>query len=352
MRTPSATLSATAGRVVVVGSLNVDVVVTVPRLPRPGETVLGGERRDVPGGKGANQAAAAARRGASVVMVGAVGADPAGRLARESLAAEGVAITGIVECPDAPTGTALVVVDPAGENQIAVAPGANAALSGAEVAAALRALDLRPADVCVVGFEVGDPAVAAAATAARAAGSELVVNPAPARPLSADLARGRVVLVPNEPELAALLAWLERPDGAPATPSGGAGSESTGALSGGDLRPEARAESFAAAAARLRRRLAPADAEVAVVVTAGPLGAVLVAAGGEWWVPAPAAAVVDTTGAGDAFVGAFAAARAAGASLRGALEEAVRAASASVGVPGARGVPAGPLTAGAGSRPL
>jgi len=337
------------GRVVVVGSLNVDIVVSVPRLPGPGETVVGGERRDVPGGKGANQAAAAARRGASVVMVGAVGSDPAGRLARAALAAEGVGTAGILERLGVPTGTALVVVDPTGENQIAVAPGANAALSGGEVADALRAADLRPSDVCVVGFEVGDPAVAAAAAAARAAGCELVVNPAPARPLPAELGAGRMVLVPNEPELAGLLAWLGELDEPGTDPSGDAGSPGRASSGRGELSPEARAAALAALAGRLRRRVSSTDAEVAVVVTAGALGAVLVAAGAEWWVPAPPVAVVDTTGAGDAFVGALAAARATGAVLPRAVEEAVVVASASVGVPGARGVPTGPLPAGAGA---
>ena len=164
---------------VVVGSVNLDLVVRVRTLPAPGETVSGGTFERHGGGKSANQAVAAARLGASVALVGAVGADELGAEAVARLEREGVDCSGIERLDDAPTGVALIVVDEAGENQIAVASGANARLDAAIVERGVPA-----AVVVLLGLEVPDEAVLAGA---RAAGGRLVLNPAPARPLPDEL---------------------------------------------------------------------------------------------------------------------------------------------------------------------
>ncbi len=181
-------------RVVVVGSINVDLVVSVSRLPLAGETVAGGVFARHGGGKSANQAVAAARLGASVALVGAVGADEMGDAAVGELAAEGIDVSCVARV-DAPTGVALIVVDDAGENQIAVASGANAALVGR------RPSTSRGDGVVLLGHEVSAEVVLAAARAANEAGWPVVLNPAPARSLpDATLA----VLTPNASEAAEL----------------------------------------------------------------------------------------------------------------------------------------------------
>lgn len=284
-------------RVVVVGSVNVDIVVRVPRLPGAGETVLGGLREDHAGGKGANQAVAAARAGATVEMVGSVGDDPDGSWSRAQLEAEGVGTGWLVAAPGVATGSALVVVDDRGENQIAVAPGANHLLDRARVAQALAALELGPGDVCLSVLEVPDEAVEEAATAARRAGAAFVLNPAPARPLSPAVLEARPLLVANGDE-AARLTGAGDPAGAARALAGSSG--------------------------------APA------IVTLGPSGAV-VAEGHRLEVQAAyRVEVVDTTGAGDTFCGALAAALAARHPLRQAVARATVAAGLSVTAPGAR----------------
>jgi len=180
-------------RVVVVGSINVDLVVVVEQLPAAGETVAGGRFAQHGGGKSANQAVAAARLGAAVTLVGAVGSDAMGDGAVEALEAEGIDVSGVARV-DAPTGVALIVVDAAGENQIAVASGANAVLT-------LPELDLNGDGVVLLGHEVSAEVVERAARAANAAGWPVVLNPAPARELpDAELA----VLTPNASEAAQL----------------------------------------------------------------------------------------------------------------------------------------------------
>ena len=131
-----------SGRVIVVGSINVDLVVTVERLPGPGETVIGGRHARHHGGKGANQAVAAARLGAPTSFIGAIGEDGFGADARATLDAEGVDVTGVVTLPGEATGVALIMVDAHGENRIAVAGGANMALTSVQVRAALKRLAL------------------------------------------------------------------------------------------------------------------------------------------------------------------------------------------------------------------
>ena len=280
--------------VFVIGSINVDLVVRAETLPGPGETVTGGTFERHGGGKSANQAVAAARAGAAVRMIGAVGDDELGAEALAQLAAEGIDVSRVQRL-DAPTGVALIAVDAAGENQIAVASGANAALCAEAVEAAL---DGAAGGVALLALEVPDAAVLAGARAARAAGLTVVVNPAPARPLGDELLALAPILTPNGGEAAAL---------------------------SGEDEPEAAARALA------ERTGAP------VVVTVGADGALLVADGAVERIPAPAVEAVDTTGAGDAFNGALAAALAGGAALADAVREAVAVAAESVRRPGARG---------------
>jgi ribokinase len=283
-----------AGDVFVIGSINVDLVVRAGTLPSPGETVTGGTFERHGGGKSANQAVAAARAGAAVRMIGAVGEDELGEEAVAQLAAEGIDVSGVARL-DAPTGVALIAVDAAGENQIAVASGANAELAAAHVEAALEAAT---SGVALLGLEVPDAAVLAGARAARGAGLTVVINPAPARPLGDELLALAPILTPNRGEAAT--------------------------LSGED-------DAEAAARALSAQTGAP------VVVTVGSDGALLVSGDAVERVPAPAVEAVDTTGAGDAFNGALAAALAGGAPLPEAVREAVAVAAESVRRPGARG---------------
>jgi ribokinase len=277
--------------VVVVGSINVDLVFRVDRLPAPGETVIGGVFDQTHGGKGANQAVAAARLGARTVMVGVLGADDLGDSAREQLRTEGIELSA-VGTGSSHTGVAGIVVDAAGENLIAVASGSNTELTGAIVGDALRSLDAPDAVVLSV-LEIPDDAVAAAAEGARDREWPFVLNPAPARPLPAELVALCDVLTPNEHEVTGL-----------------------GYASGDELLE---------AGAR------------AVVVTRGARGTDLLQAGKPVvHRDAFPATSVDTTGAGDAFSGALAYGLASGRDLPEAVEFAAAAAALSVGAPGAR----------------
>jgi ribokinase len=256
-----------SGRVVVVGSVNVDLVVVAPRLPGPGETVTGGDVARHHGGKGGNQAVAAARLGAPVAFVGAVGDDDFGAAARAALAGEGIDVTHLAAV-GRPTGVALIVVDARAENLIAVAPGANASPTAASVAAALGALGVGPGDVVLASCEVPPDAVAAALATARAAGATAVLNPAPADGLDAATIALADVLTPNEAELALL-----------------AGSAAVGPAH----RPAG--PGLADVEAHARRLLAGGPAGRAVVVTLGSAGAAVVPAAGPsppWTRPAPA----------------------------------------------------------------
>ena len=198
-------------RLTVLGSLNMDISVTVPRLPAAGATVLGGAAAFAPGGKGANQAVAAARLGATVRMVGCVGDDDFGRALRAALRADGVDDGGVRAVPGVPTGLAMITVDEAGENIITVAPGANREVGAAEIAAARDAA----ADVLVISAEVPVPAISAALAEAAEVGKSpgnsgnqplRLLNLAPAPPEAAELvAAGVDWLVVNESEAAAVL---------------------------------------------------------------------------------------------------------------------------------------------------
>src|SRR3954454_22862411 len=193
-----------AGDVLVVGSINADLVVTVDRLPAPGETVIGGRFARHGGGKGANQAVAAARAGARVRFVGAVGDDEFGARAVAELRDEGVDADAVARLAGEATGVALIAVDREGRNQIAVASGANARVDGALVRAALEDPAPGPGDVCAVGFEIRDAGVVAAVDAAARAGARAVLNPAPARERPRALLGGGVVVTPNALEAEAL----------------------------------------------------------------------------------------------------------------------------------------------------
>ena len=282
-------------RVTVLGSLNMDISVTVPRLPEPGATVLGSAARFTPGGKGANQAVAAARLGAGVRMAGCVGDDDFGRRLLAALREEGVDHDGVRVTAGAPTGLAMISVDPAGENIITVAPGANHEVGAAEIAAAADG----PADVLVICAEIPVPAIKAALT--KTVLTKTVLTKA-----------GRCILnlapAPPEPDAAAIVAagvdWLV------------VNETEAGAVLGRPVRGLAEAAEAAAA-------LLTAGARHAVV-TAGAHGAALAGPDATGTVSAFRVDAVDTVGAGDTFVGALAVALAAGIPAA----EAVRAASA------------------------
>jgi ribokinase len=308
--TPAGGGDAAGGGVLVVGSVNVDLVITVASLPRAGETVGGGSFARHAGGKGANQAVAAARWGAAVRFAGVVGDDELGAFAVAELAGEAVAIAGVSQSTEAPTGVALIVVDAAGENQIAVASGANDRVDGKWVGAALAALAPLREHVCVLNLEIPDDGVLAAAYAARDAGMALVVNPAPARPLPDALLDLAPLLVPNADEARVL---------------------------SGESEPLAAARALAA------RTGAP------VVVTVGAAGALLVEDGRVHELPAPQVRAVDTTGAGDTLCGVLAAEIALGTPTVAALRRAVDAAARATLSRGARaGMPRRPEASASG----
>jgi ribokinase len=191
-----------SARIVVLGSLNMDLVVTVPRLPQAGETVMGHRLDTFPGGKGANQAVAMARLGGQVTMVGRVGHDSFAESLIRNLQANGVESSGVSRDPDEPTGAALIVVETGGQNMIAVAAGANLAVGRAEVERAQASL--RPGDLLVIQLEVPVAAIEQAVAAGRRAGASIFLNAAPARTLERSLLRQLDVLVVNEREAALL----------------------------------------------------------------------------------------------------------------------------------------------------
>jgi ribokinase len=286
------------GRVIVVGSLNIDLVVRAASLPAPGQTVTGEDLVRHQGGKGGNQAVAAARMGAQVSFIGAVGRDDFGSSALAALAAEGIATDHVTRL-DRPTGVALIVVDQAGQNQIAVAPGANAALDGAMVESAMAALAPSKGDVVLVSREVSDGAVDAALGGGRAGGATTILNPAPADGLGQATRELADLLTPNESELQAI---------------------------SGSGRPTDAAQ-----------RLLSPDGTHWLVVTIGGDGAELMELGGtSTHVPAPPVEPVDTTGAGDTFNGVLAALLAEGRTPVQAVGPAVMAASLSTLHAGAR----------------
>ncbi len=282
------------GRVYVAGSINMDVVATADRHPRIGETVGGNAVLYFPGGKGANQAVAAAKLGAPTALIGRLGQDAFGRDLKAFLAAQGLDLSFVRDTAEAHTGTAIITVANA-DNTIVVISGANALVDATDIAAPA----LAKGDIAVSQFEIPLPAIDAFFKRARAAGATTILNPAPARGFSAELLDLVDILILNESEL--------------------------GFLTRTGLRDSDDHTRFIDAA----RTLQTGEDKI-ICVTLGKRGVLALIDGKPLIVPGRAVNAVDTTGAGDCFVGAVAAQLAAGKSIREALAYANVAASISV----------------------
>jgi ribokinase len=282
------------GRVFVAGSNNMDVVATADRHPKVGETVAGRQVLYFPGGKGANQAVAASRLGAQTTLIGRLGKDSFGAELKAFLGDQGIDLGYLQETAEAHTGTAIITVA-ASDNTIVVIPGANALVGADDV----RVVPLLKGDVAVSQFEIPLPTIAAFFQRAREAGATTLLNPAPAQTMPADLLALVDVLVLNETEL--------------------------GFLAGAELPGDDGAARIIDVARQLQAR-----ADQIICVTLGKRGVVALAGREEFAVPGRAVKAVDTTGAGDCFVGALAAQLADGIALRTALAFANAAASISV----------------------
>jgi ribokinase len=256
--------------ILVIGSLNLDLVLHVARMPAAGETLASEESATFCGGKGANQAVACARMGAAVSMIGRVGDDPAGLMLRAALAGEGIALDGVIATGGSASGTAVILLTPDGQNRIVLAEGANGLLTPEDVAAHSALFD--SAGIVVCQLEIPLATVQAAFALAAARGVPSLLNPAPARTLPAELLDGIDYLVPNESEASA--------------------------LAGIDVRGEASA---ARAVIALRER-----GVRNVIITLGALGIMIADKNGCRHMPALPSKVVDTTAAGDSFIGGFA----------------------------------------------
>lgn len=286
----------------VFGSLNMDLVCQAPRLPTPGETIMGTGFQTVPGGKGANQAVAAARLGAITSMVGRVGADSFGHSLVESLKEAGVETSAVRVDPDTPSGMASIVVDQRGNNQIVVVPGANGRVEATDVAR--LAARFQPGDFLLMQFELPLGAVLAAAQAAQAHSVRVMVDPAPARTDLPDHFYGLVdILTPNQGEASQLVGFAVE-----------------------DL-PSAR---------QAAQILVQRGVEI-VVVKLGADGAVVATGETCFHQPALAVDVVDTVAAGDAFNGGLAVALAENLALEPAVKFATAVAAYAVTQPGAQG---------------
>jgi ribokinase len=283
--------------IVVFGSINIDLVTPVERLPRAGETVLGPGYALHPGGKGANQALAARRAGATVTLIGAVGKDTFGDMALSLLAADGVDL-GHVARLDRPTGAAFIATDRDGANQIIVAAGANASAQ----ADSLQQMRLSASDILLLQREIPEEACLNAAAAMKRAGGRVILNLAPAEAPAPALIELLDILIVNEHEalvLAQALGWPERD-------------------------PEAVAHRL------------DAERKIATVATLGEAGVVAWQGGTRHRFAAPRVMVVDTVAAGDSFTGAFAAALASGKAYAEALRHGLAAGSLACTRPGAQ----------------
>ncbi len=281
-------------KIVVVGSSNTDMVVAVPRIPKPGETILGGRFSTTAGGKGANQAVAAARAGGEVALIARVGNDLFGAQALLGFRADGIDATHVTTDPDQPSGVALILLARGGENSIAVAPGANAALSPQDVEEAEELI--RSAEILLMQLETPVETIARASRIAAEAGGTVILNPAPACALDDALLGAVTILTPNESEAELLT-------GIPVRDTSGAGR----------------------AARALRNR-----GVKTVIVTMGSRGALLETGEASEVLPAFSVDAVDATAAGDVFNGALAVAVAEGKALREAVRFANAAAALSV----------------------
>ena len=254
--------------IVVIGSLNADLVVRAPHFPAPGETIQGEDLATIPGGKGANQAVAAARLGASVAMVGCVGADAFGATLVKNLKQNNVDASHVRQDGAAATGTAIIIVDSDGENSIVLSPGANAKIANADIEPAA----LANTKLILLQFEIPIEVVLYSAKLAKERGARVILNPAPAREVPDELLKMADYILPNETELCL--------------------------LTGKAITDKASLET--AASALLSRGAAN------VVVTLGDKGALIVNKSGKKYVPSFKVKPVDTTGAGDAFIGGMA----------------------------------------------
>lgn len=290
-------------KVAVVGSLNIDLVCHATRRPDKGETLIGDAFDIFTGGKGFNQATAAARLGAEVTLVGSVGADPFGEMLLRATENEGIDSRFVTKRTDTGTGVATIVIEPDGDNSIIVIPRANMALTTAEIDAAADAI--ANADVLLLQLETSIAASEHAAAIAKAHGTTVILNPAPAQPLPDSLLTHVDILTPNQSETELLSKMQVSND------------------------EEARN-----AAAVLRARMANTETST-VVLTLGKRGALILTATTSESVPARAVEAVDTTGAGDAFCGALATALASGETLHAAIVFANAAGAAAVTVVGA-----------------
>lgn len=281
-------------KVVVVGSSNTDMIIRVTHIPRPGETILGGEFSMAPGGKGANQAVAAVRAGGRVTFVARVGDDVFGARALKDFEADGIDVRFVVKDGQSPSGVALINVADDGENAISVASGANGRLSADDVRKAEAAFN--GADLVLIQLETPIKTVRAAAETAKRRGIPVILNPAPARPLDDDLLRTVSILTPNESEAEIL----------------------TGIKVGTETDAKRAAAALRARGPRL------------IVITLGEKGGYAAGDEFEGMVPAFKVTPVDTTGAGDVFNGALAVALAEKRPLAEALRFASAAAALSV----------------------
>jgi len=281
-------------KILVIGSSNTDMIVKVPEIPHPGQTVLGGEFITAPGGKGANQAVGAARAGGDVTFIARVGDDMFGKRAVEGFQKDGINVDHVFRDSRSPSGVALIFVAASGQNSIAVAPGANAKLSAADVHRSAAAF--RGASAVLMQLEIPLNTVTNTAELAARRDVPVILNPAPAQPLPGNLLKRVSILTPNEAEASA--------------------------LSGVEVRDAASA---ARSAARLQKR-----GVGTVIITLGARGAFVTSAGMSQLVPGFKVKAVDTTAAGDVFNGALAVALGEGKPLLEAVRFANAAAAISV----------------------
>lgn len=287
-----------APRIVVLGSLNMDLVLRVPHAPAAGETLQGHSITNIPGGKGANQAVSCAREGGQVQMIGCVGDDAHGAVLRDALQRDGIDTAALRTVPDEPTGTALILVEDSGQNRIVMIPGANAKMEIDETALHQQ---LQGAAFLVTQFETPMDQVARALAVAQVAGCKVLLNPSPVQPIAEPLWPQIDTLVVNEIEAQTLC-------------DQSADSPQEAAVAGQALRAKGIAR---------------------VVITLGARGAVAVDADGARHHPAPKVQAVDTTAAGDTFLGAVAVALGEGLPFDEAVRLGIRAAAMCIQQPGA-----------------
>jgi len=259
-----------AGQIAVVGSINMDLVIRTPRLPMPGETITGHDFHVIPGGKGANQSVAAAKQGANVTLIGRIGDDDFGQRQQQCLRQENIDLSFLTVDPHQATGVAIITLDGAGQNSIVISPEANGEVTVQQIEAAQEAITR--ADMLLCQLETPVEAVTRAIELAHENGVPVILNPAPARQLGRSLLEKVTYLIPNETE-ASLLTGIDVKD----------------------------IESAKKAAAQLQKLSVET-----IILTLAENGAVIVHNGDCLHVPAVSVEVVDTTAAGDAFVGSFA----------------------------------------------